>query len=350
MPGFSTLPRPVARLLLGLFVLLAIFPPLAAAAFPEQQEFLVQKVSGIMILAIMAMSLDLLVGVTGLVSLGHAAFFGLGGYALALVSPDYESASLWVALPAALALVAVVAAVVGALAIRTSGIAFIMVTLAFGQMGYYFFNDHGSFGGSDGLFIMMRPTAEVAGLSLFSLDSPQTFYFVVLAVLIGTYVLLATILAAPFGRVIAAIGANEARARGLGFEPQRYKLATFVIGATLAGLAGFLAAAQYGYVNPAMLGWHHSGEALVMVILGGLGTLFGPILGAFAFEIARFAFESATEHWLLPMGILVIALVLALPRGIGGLMLDLATPRAPEPEDETTENTGQTPQGEGEAR
>lgn len=312
--------RLASAVLLVAVALLAAYPLAGGWLFPVKHAFLLQKLTGIMILAVMAMSLDLLVGVAGMVSLGHAAFFGLGGYMLAILSPQYEAADLWLVLPGALAVVAAVSAAVGALAIRTSGISFIMITLAFGQMGFYFFNDSKVAGGSDGAYIHVRPAVEAFGATLVDLDSKVAFYYVALGVLVAVYLLLRMLLASPFGRVLAAIGVNERRVRGLGFDATWYKLAAFTIGGTLAGLAGFLAAAQYGFVNPAMLSWHYSGQALVMVILGGMGTVFGPALGAFALELARMGFESVTEHALLPMGLFVIALVLVAPRGLAGLL------------------------------
>ncbi|MCR6632414.1 MAG: branched-chain amino acid ABC transporter ATP-binding protein/permease [Magnetospirillum sp.] len=280
----TTLPRPLAILLLLLMALLVFYPLFGPLLFPLKHGFVLQKLSGILIIAMLAMSLDLLVGVAGLVSLGHAAFFGLGGYLLALMSPDYAAANVWLVLPATLLAEAVAAAAIGFLAIRTAGIYFIMVTLAFGQMGFYLFNDAKFAGGSDGLYIMVKPVVQVAGVPLLDLADKHVFYYVVLAAAVAVYLALRILLASPFGRVVAAIGVNEHRVRGLGFDPARYKLVAFTIGGTVAGLAGFLGATQYGYVSPTMLSWHHSGEALVMVILGGMGTLFGPVLGAFAFE------------------------------------------------------------------
>jgi branched-chain amino acid transport system permease protein len=319
----GNLPRPLALLLLAAALALALFPAWGALAFPAKHAFLMQKLTGVMIVAVMAMSLDLLVGVCGLVSLGHAAFFGLGGYMLAILSPEYEAANLWVALPLALLGCAAAAAVVGFLSIRTSGIYFIMVTLAFGQMGFYFFNDSKLAGGSDGAYIYVKPTVEVFGRTLVDLDSKVAFFYVAFGALVGCYALLRVLLASPFGRVVRAIGVNENRVRGLGYNPAAYKLVTFTIGGTIAGLAGFLAATQYGFVNPAMLSWHQSGQVLVMVILGGMGTLFGPILGAFLLELAHMGFEALTEHWLALLGAMIIAIVLVLPKGVGGLLLDL---------------------------
>jgi branched-chain amino acid transport system permease protein len=318
------IPKRLAVLLLVLLVALALFPVWGKLLFAAKFTFLMQKLTGIMILAILAMSLDLLVGVAGLVSLGHAAFFGLGGYMLAMMSPQYEAANLWLVLPAGLGAVALAALVVGFLSIRTSGIYFIMVTLAFGQMGFYFFNDSKLAGGSDGAYIYVKPAVEAFGITLVNLDSKLSFFYVTLGVLVGVYALLRVLLASPFGRVISAIGVNEYRVQGLGFNPMAYKLVAFTIAGTIAGLAGFLAATQYGFVNPASLGWHQSGHVLVMVILGGMGTLFGPVLGAFILELAHFLFESLTDHWLLPMGVMVIAIVLLLPKGVAGLLLKWA--------------------------
>ncbi|RAU21492.1 branched-chain amino acid ABC transporter permease [Paramagnetospirillum kuznetsovii] len=315
------LPKRLAIVLVVLLAALALFPLWGKLVFAAKFAFLMQKLTGIMILAILAMSLDLLVGVAGLVSLGHAAFFGLGGYVLAMMSPQYEAANLWVVLPAALAVCALASLVVGYLSIRTSGIYFIMVTLAFGQMGYYFFNDSKAAGGSDGAYIYVKPTVEAFGITVLDLEQKLTFFYVALGVLVGVYALLRMLLASPFGRVLGAIGVNEYRVQGLGFNPMVYKLVAFTIAGTLAGLGGFLAATQYGFVSPAMLGWHQSGHVLVMVILGGMGTLFGPVLGAFILELAHFAFESMTDHWLLPMGAMVIAIVLLLPKGVAGLLL-----------------------------
>ncbi len=333
-PIVDRLPRRLLVVLLILVALLALYPAYGPLLFPAKHGFLLQRLTGIMIVAVMAMSLDLLVGVAGLVSLGHAAFFGLGGYMLALLSPAYEGANLWLALPLTVLGVAAAAVVVGFLSIRTSGIYFIMVTLAFGQMGYYFFNDSRVAGGSDGAYIYVKPTVELFGKTLIDLDDKLTFYYVALGVLVGTYLLLRMLLASPFGRVVRAIGVNEHRVRGLGFNPVLYKLVAFTIGGSLAGLSGFLAATQYGFVNPAMLSWHQSGQVLVMVILGGMGTLFGPALGAFILEFARLGFESITDHYLLLMGGLIIGVVLVLPRGVGGWLLTVTEHRPADPDQE----------------
>jgi branched-chain amino acid transport system permease protein len=318
----SSLPLRIA-LLVGA-VALALFPMIGAT-------FYLQLVAKIMILAIFAMSLDLLVGFTGLVSLGHAAFFGLGAYTLMLLSPDYQAANFWLSLLAATGMGALAALVIGGLTLRTSGVYFIMVTLAFAQMFFYYATGSKRLGGSDGAYIYVKPDAAIFGWTPFDLGSRVQFYYVALAAMLGTYVLLRVVLRSLFGHAIRGIRANEHRMRALGFPVFRYKLASFVLAGALAGTAGHLAAAQYGYVSPDLLGWQQSGSVLMMVILGGMGTLFGPVLGAFALVLLQDFFADLTKHWLLPMGIFIILAVLALPQGLGGLALGNWR-RASEPE------------------
>jgi branched-chain amino acid transport system permease protein len=287
------------------------------------ERFHVQLTTQMMILAIFAMSLDLLVGFAGLISLGHAAFYGLAGYSLAILTRDFGLTSMWATLPLTLACCGTAALVIGWLSIRTSGIYFIMVTLAFAQMAYYFFNDVKGFGGSDGLYVNTKPVLSVADTVILSLQNRTTLYYFVFASLLGTFLFLWVLLRSPFGRVITAIGLNEGRTRALGFATMRYKLVAFVIAGILAGLAGYVGAAQFGYVNPAHLGWRESGRVLMVVILGGSGTLFGPAIGAFVFIVMEDVLSSLTEHWLLLMGGFVIAVVLFLPNGLAGLLLRL---------------------------
>lgn len=305
----------------------------ALALYPLVGDiFYVQLFAKIMVLSVFAMSLDLLVGFTGLVSLGHAAFFGLGAYALMLLSPQYEAASLWLSVPAAIAVAAIGALIIGALVLRTSGVYFIMVTLAFAQMLYYFAIKSKALGGSDGAYIYLKPDAAILGWRPFDLGNRVHFYYVALAVMVATYALLRTVLRSLFGHVILGIRANEQRMRALGYPVFRYKLAAFVLAGALAGLAGYLEAAQYGYVSPEFFGWQESGSLLMMVILGGIGTLFGPILGAFALTLLQDVLSDEAilrgfhKHWLLPMGIFVVLAVLLLPRGIGGLALGRRAP------------------------
>ena len=292
----------------------------ALIAFPALADrFYLQLVSKIMIMAIFAMSLNLLVGCTGLVSLGHAMFFGLGAYTLMLLSPQYAAASLWLSLPIAIAVAGAAAFVIGLLVLRSAGVYFIMATLAFGQMFFYYVTGAKWLGGSDGAYVYAKPDATLLGVTPFRLADPVQFYVVVLVLMAVVYLGLRVLLRSPFGHAIQGIRVNERRMRSLGFATFRYKLMSFVIAGALAGLAGYFDAAQFGFVNPDLFGWRQSGIVLMMVILGGMGTLYGPILGAFALVLVQELLSDLTRHWLLPMGLFIILAVLLLPNGIGGL-------------------------------
>jgi branched-chain amino acid transport system permease protein len=304
--------RVTATAMIVCLLALAVLPLIA-------DKFTVQLVTKIMIMAIFAMSLDLLVGYTGLVSLGHAAFFGVSGYILALSTPQYQAANFWVSLPLAMAGAGVLALVIGCLVLRVTGVYFIMVTLAFAQMLHFLFHDTGIAGGSDGMYIYLRPDAGVFGWRPFDLEKFGDFYFVVLALFIAVFLFLRVVLRSLFGQVISGVHVNEGRMRSLGFPTFRYKLASFVLAGMLAGMAGYLSAVQFGVVNPDMLGWHLSGSVLMMVILGGMGSLVGPIVGAFAMMLLELGFQSLTQHWQLPMGLAIVLVALLLPRGLVGL-------------------------------
>ncbi|MDE2048654.1 MAG: branched-chain amino acid ABC transporter permease [Betaproteobacteria bacterium] len=301
----------------------------ALAAFPfAGSDFYIDFVTRMMILALFAMSLDLLIGVAGMVSLGHAGFFGLAGYALALLSPDSGPVSLWWSLPAVLAVSALAALLIGALVVRTRGIYFIMVTLAFSQMLYFVVHDSKLAGGSDGRYLYFKPSAALLGTLPFDLEAKRTFYWFVLVCVVLCYLFLRRLLGSPFGRALAGIRINEHRMRALGFGTGGYKLAAFTLSGTLAGLAGYLWAAQTGFVNPELLGFHQSAAVIMMVILGGPGQFAGAALGAFAYEGLLFYFKDVSKHWQLLMGGLIVLLVLFAPRGLMGL-LDRLRGRAP---------------------
>lgn len=296
----------------------------ALAAFPwlglENERYYVQMLTQMMILAIFAMSLDLLQGVTGLVSLGHAAFFGLAGYVLAFVTPDSAAPSLWWTLPLAVAVSALAALVIGFFVVRTRGIYFIMVTMAFAQMLFYLFFDNKALGGSDGIYVYFKPGTGIGGDGQpFDLENPVTFYYFTLACLLGVYAFLRRLLFSPFGRVLAGIRVNEHRLRAVGYGTFGYKLAAFTLAGALAGLAGYLWAAQTGFVNPELMGFHQSAHAIMMVILGGMGNFAGAIVGAFAFEYLLHLFKDLTKHWQLLMGAFIVLVVLVAPRGLLGL-------------------------------
>ena len=293
---------------------------LPAFISPYGQDLVVR----IAVYAIFALSLELLVGAAGLVSLGHAAFLGIGAYAVVLGSGD-SAASLAFVLPLAIFSAAAYALFVGALSLRTRGVYFIMVTLAFAQMAYFVFHDTQVGGGSDGIFLAAKPRLQIAGRTLLDLAGPLALYYTVLAVLAGTYALLALLLASRFGHALAGIRVNEQRMRAAGFSTYFYKLAAFVIAGALAGLAGALLAIKDGTVNPELLAWNESGAVLLMLILGGIGSLRGAVIGAIAFTLLKDLFESEAlvgpmaAHWQLTLGLTIIAFVALLPKGLIGL-------------------------------
>ncbi|MBA4194127.1 MAG: branched-chain amino acid ABC transporter permease [Hydrogenophaga sp.] len=316
------LPRSV-QFILGLgFIALAAFPlmPLTGA------DFYLGMLSQMMILAIFAMSLDLLQGVTGLVSLGHAAYFGLAGYALAFLTPQDVPIALWWSLPLAAAGAGLAALVIGFFVVRTHGIYFIMVTMAFAQMVFFLFFDNKALGGSDGIYVTFRPDATALGLDL---DNKTTFYYFTLAVLVLVYAFLRRLLFSPFGRVLAGIRVNEHRMRAVGYGTFGYKLTAFTLAGTLAGVAGYLWAAQTGFVNPELMGFHLSAHAIMMVILGGMGNFAGAIVGAFAFEYVMHFFKDLTKHWQLLMGSFIVLVVIVAPRGLLGLVERFTRKEAP---------------------
>jgi len=307
------MPRPAQILLLAVLLALAAFPLVG-------EKFYIQFVTKVMIMALFAMSLDLLVGYAGLVSLGHALPFGLAAYALMLMTPEYQAPGFWLSIAASMSVAAIASLVVGLLVLRTSGIYFIMVTLAFGQMAYYYVHDSKHLGGSDGKYIYVRPAFEMFGWKPFDLENPAHFYYVVLALMVFVYTTIRILLASPFGRVVVAIRENEHRLRMLGYATFRYKLVCFILAGMLAGLAGWLAAAHDGLVNPEMLSWHQSGQLLMMVILGGMGTPAGPILGAAALKALELVFQGWTKHWQLLLGLFIVASVLFMPRGLAQVL------------------------------
>jgi len=317
-------PRLLSSILLAALAGLALFPLFGS-------PFYVELVAKIMILAIFAMSLDLLVGFTGLVSFGHAAYFGIAAYAVVLLAPEYERASLWLTLPASVLVAAASAFVIGFFVLRTKGIYFIMVTLAFAQMVYFVFHDTDLGGGSDGVYLSGKPEAKIGDLVLFDLESGVQFYYFVLVLLVLVYLFLRRVLGSPLGRALMGIKANEHRMLSLGFPVFRYKLASFTIAGALGGLAGYLSAVQFGFVNPEILSWHQSGNVLLTVILGGMGTLYGPIVGAFAFVLLQEFFADLTKHWQLLMGAVIVLLVLFFPGGLASLGERLRALRRPAP-------------------
>jgi branched-chain amino acid transport system permease protein len=300
--------------LLGVGALsLAALPPFVSAYYVELGTYA-------FIAAIFALSLQLLVGCTGLVSLGHAAFYGLAAYTVYLITGGGPGVSVLITLPAATAIAGLAALIVGALSLRTRGFFFLMVTLAFGQMMFFLFHDTKLGGGTDGAFLS-RPVLALFGweLPLTRRQRPIAIYYISLGLLVAAYLTLVMILRSLFGRVLEGIRVNEHRMLALGYHTYRYKLAAFVTAGMLAGVAGHLWTMHRGFVNPELIGWHHSAEALLMILLGGLTTLHGPIIGALVFTgLGEFS-QLITERKLLVEGLVVLFAVLALPKGLSGI-------------------------------
>lgn len=299
---------------LAAFALLAAWPLVAGSYGAD-------LVAKIMIYALLALGLELLVGTTGLVCFGQAAFFGIGAYAAVLLAPANNAVpSIPLALGASIALAALYALAVGALSLRTRGVYFIMVTLAFAQMAYYVLHDTPLGGGTDGIYLYVKPA-----LGPLDLDKASHLYGFIWGSLAAVFVFLALLMRSPFGRALAGIRVNEQRMQATGFSVYPYKLAAFTLSGAISGWAGFLFAIKDGFVNPELLSWHLSGSVLVMIILGGLGHLRGALVGAFAFALLQELFKSEAvfgafaKHWHLGLGLAIIACVAFMPRGLVGL-------------------------------
>ncbi|MFQ5775652.1 MAG: branched-chain amino acid ABC transporter permease [Kiloniellaceae bacterium] len=312
-----------------LFAALALALLLPGLAATLGLEYTVAIATRILILGLAGLSLNLILGYGGMVSFGHAAFFGTGAYVVAILGhhatlgepliawpleiPGTESALL--AWPAAMLVAGLLALAVGAICLRTSGLYFIMITLAFAQMLFFFFVSLEAYGGDDGLSLWARSRAGPLDLG----DDAQ-FYYLVLVLLLAVLYLKSRLVVSRFGMVLCGIRENERRMRALGFPTYRYKLATFVISGAVAGLAGALIANHTEFVSPAFLGWQRSGEILVVVVLGGMGTLYGPVAGAVAFLVLEEVLSQWTEHWMIVLGPLLVLAVLYAKQGLWGLV------------------------------
>jgi len=296
---------------LPLLALLVLLPAIATAL---GEDFYIGVASRILIFALAATSLNLILGFGGMVSFGHAAFVGVGAYTVGiLMQSGIESA--WVAWPAALALGGLVACLIGWVSLRTQGVYFIMITLAFAQMLFYLMVSLQGFGGEDGLPLATRSRL---GLGL-DLASDTQFYFVVLALGVLSFLALQRLLNARFGHVLQGIRDNETRMAALGFPVLRYRLIAFSLAGALAGLAGALLANQGGFVSPATMHWSQSGMLMVMVILGGVGHLYGGLAGAVLFLLIEEVLVGYTIHWQLGLGAVLLLVVLVAPNGLMSL-------------------------------
>jgi len=311
---------PAWRSFAGLGIPAIIF--LAFAAVPmaslAHESYILSLVTRVMIVAIAALALDLLVGYGAMISFGHAAFVGLGAYAAGILSSHGIGEAL-VALPAALLLAAAFAYLTGLVILRTRGVYFIMITLAFSQMVFFIGTSLAPYGGDDGMTLNARNT--VAGFALFAGDT--AFYYVVLAFLIASYLLCRSIVGSRFGRVLRGIKENPTRMETLGYRVFRYQLAAYVIAGALAGLSGYLLANVTEFVSPAYMSWQRSGELIIMLVMGGVGSLYGAILGTVVYLLSEEWLSSFTEHWKVIFGPILVLLILFFPRGLGGIITDL---------------------------
>jgi branched-chain amino acid transport system permease protein len=298
--------------LLTVLALVFVFPLAAKAA---DQLFYVGFASRIMIYALAATSLNLILGYAGMVSFGHAAFLGAGAYTVGILMAQGVG-SAWLAWPAAMAVSGLLATVIGAMCLRTRGVYFIMITLAFAQMMYFIVVSMGSYGGEDGLNLAARSSV---GFGI-ELRDEVTFYCVSAFILIAALFLLQRLVGARFGHVIEGIRENEPRMEAIGFPTMRFKLACFAIGGSGAGLAGALLANQNGFVSPSLMQWTQSGTLMIMVILGGAGSLLGGVFGAAVYLILEELLSAYTIHWQFGLGAVLLAVVLFAKKGLAGLM------------------------------
>ena len=291
--------------------LLAAVPPLAGLL---DQPFYLDLVRRIMIFAIAALSLNLILGYGGMISFGHAAYLGIGAYAVGVLA-HYGIDNGFLQWALAIGASALVALAIGAVSIRTSGVYFIMITLAFTQMLYYLGISIEEFGGDDGMRLQVK-----SQFGLIDLNNTIAFYYLVLAILVLFLFLGHRLVNSRFGMVIRAARSNEARTRSIGFSPYPYRLAAFVIAGAMCGLAGALLVNHTAYLTPEFMNWTRSGELMFMVILGGMASIAGPVLGAFALLLVEDALSSWTQHWQLILGPLLVLSVLFFRRGLAGLL------------------------------
>ena len=304
---------PLSRrsIFLGAFLVAVALLPIALADHP----FYIGLISRAMILSIAAISLNLLLGYGSMISFGHAAYIGIGAYSVGIFA-YYEIYDGFIQWPVGMAISAAVALVFGAISLRTRGVYFIMITLALAQMLYFLGVSVDEYGADDGLVIDVR--SEFAGL--IDLEEGITLYYVIFGFLLLTIFTVYRLINSRFGVVIRGAKSNEARLRALGFPVTRYKLTCVVIAGVICGLAGLLLGNFTNFVNPDMMHWTRSGELIFMVVLGGLGTLFGPVLGAFAFLLLEEILSDLTIHWQVIFGPFLILVVLFLRGGIDSLL------------------------------
>ena len=305
-------------ILVAILLLLAAVPPVAALI---HEPFYLDLLRRVMIFAIAAISLNLILGYGGMVSFGHAAYLGIGAYAVGILA-HHGIDNGWLQWGLAIGVSAVVAAAIGSISVRTSGIYFIMITLAFTQMLYYLGISIVEYGSDDGMRLKVR--SQFSGL--IDLNDPTAFYYLVLVILVLFLYLTQRLVNSRFGRVLQAVRSNEARTRAIGFSPYPYRLAAFTISGAMCGLAGALLANHTAFVTPEFMNWTRSGELMFMVILGGIATTSGPLLGAATLLLLEDVLQGWSvlpkwvhDHWQLYLGIILVLVVLFAKRGLAGL-------------------------------
>ena len=299
----------VGLLLLLALVLLPVYVELTGS------RFLLTLFTRIVILALAAVSLNLILGYGGMMSFGHAAYLGIGGYAVGMLAFEGITSG-FVQWPVALLVSAFFAFVIGALSLRTRGVYFIMITLAFAQMAYYIVAGLARYGGDDGLTIEKRSQF----IAPINLSNKVQFYYICLVLLCGAIYLVSRLVNSRFGMALQGARSNDTRMRAIGFPTYHYKLIGFVIAGTLCGLAGALLANHTDFVSPAMMYWTRSGDLIIMVVLGGMGSTFGPLFGAVALLVLEEVLSGITEHWQIILGPLLLLVVLFARGGIDGLL------------------------------
>lgn len=304
----------ISQWVAGAIVLLLALVPVYAQLAGE--PFAMTFGSRVLVFALAAISLNLVLGYGGMVSFGHALYLGLGAYAVGVLA-HHGIDNGWTQLAVTVLACALVGALTGIVSLRTNGIAFIMITLAFAQMFYYLFVSLKQYGGDDGLSISAR-----SDFGLFTLASPTALYYSALVLVLAALLVTHRLVKARFGMVLRGCRVNERRMKSMGFSTLRYKLSAYTLASVLCGLAGLLYGNLTGFAAPAYLAWTMSGELIVMVVLGGMGTVFGPLVGALVLLISEEVLKALTDHWMMVLGPLIVLAALTARRGVYGYLLD----------------------------
>jgi branched-chain amino acid transport system permease protein len=304
---------------MGFPLLLLVLIPLP---FVLRSHFYLGLITDMLIFGLLAMSVDILIGYTGMVPFGHAAYFGLGAYGLGLFYVYIYSSSLWLMLLVGIIVPAIISVPFGWLQVRLGGAAFALLSMAFSMVFYtVVWKWRGVTGGDDGLPLPLdqRPNISIGKWIVGNVGEFEVMYWLTLLVVFTCFFVMWKVIHSPFGSVLESIRENEERASFIGFNVRRYKLIAFIIASALAGAAGSLFALHRGHIVPELLHWSLSGESIIMVLLGGIGTLCGPFLGSIVFIFAKDLISTISEHWMVFIGLFVILIVYFMPGGLTGL-------------------------------